>query len=723
MSPENQDLGQAFLENYRHRPERELKQIYGGGSEDLSAQQSQLERKQSDNSVASGSSKVLDYGFRSRSLYKLQNESTRPQNGGIITAESGRWSETVPPSGAPFDVADLEDPPSIDLETESIETLLHNATLDAINVAGGKEWLPATALDDIFQPSKVLAELKQKFPGGADAEHYTEYVFSGPKGAQNEGVSSLQILAILIIIHKVEKLPCFIKSKLTDEHLPFLWLDGPRKTGLYSGSQSSPYGKEALPCFIKKDGKGDAALMKPFYAAQWQMVVPFLTRDSDDDVKEYQLHKDAIMPWTHFGAGEESGFSMVRRVKIHRAHHTFKHKSFALKTLLQNHPLQAAHEFSSELKVFRKMRQERHLLELCATFKVEKQGFEEYSFLFPWADGGNLLNLWTKQPSKMLPGKPVTPRLFLHWIAEQCCGLAGALRSMHDLRKQAFKRTGLEDRNREKDDEYYGIHGDIKPENILHFSQLDSPTGLGILKIADFGLSRFHSSRSRTTQGFHDTPVPAPTYQAPELVGLVPWRSRKVDIWSLGCVFSQFMTWLVLGPESVKRFDKLRRKERDFDHKRGEEHRWKSDKFFKADYFQDDSVQTSLKKSTTDWLDELYQKVKNDQGEVFLTEFLSLIKHGMLEHRREKRIGCDDLVDKLEAFASKIEGPPDDPYWNTPLPTFALSASTDDTDLKGSSRVPSRKRSAESSDGERKMRPREADRRVSFELRIDMAET
>lgn len=66
----------------------------------------------------------------------------------------------------------------------------------------------------------------------------------------------------------------------------------------------------------------------------------------------------------------------------------------------------------------------------------------------------------------------------------------------------------------------------------------------GILVIADFGLMAFHRGQSRSLvpgAKLHGTP----TYAPPE------WQlnyqvSRSYDIWSLGCVYLEFITWLVV---------------------------------------------------------------------------------------------------------------------------------------------------------------------------------
>ncbi|KAH7117373.1 kinase-like domain-containing protein [Dactylonectria macrodidyma] len=472
-----------------------------------------------------------------------------------------------------------------------MEQLLRKATLEA-KEGGGKKWLPASDLDRICEPATVSRELQRSFEDH-DAKRYTDYVCGTSEDTQNGENSSRMIFAILVFITKVPNLPWFINSGLRDKHLPFLWLDDTR-TGLYS--PSSPYGNRALPCFRTND----VSVMKQFYQTQWQLLVPFIARDSHNNVKEYQLYGDTIMPWTAYAVNvHNNGFSCVRQVEIHKSHHTFhEHKTFALKTLLQNNPIVSAHEFKSELYAFKKMRPEKHLLELCATFKIKKKESETYCFLFPWADGGSLEELWTKQPANMLPGKAVTPCLLLRWIAEQCHGLATALWSIHDVRQQALKKANMEDSKREEDDdEYYGIHGDINPGHILHFSQLESPTGLGILKIAGFGLTEFHTLGSSTTKLHRNMPAPGPTYRAPELVVPGEYFSRKVDIWALGCVFSQLITWAVRGVESVVEFDNLRKEERDFDEKKGS-HMFKVDTFFKATYFANQGVRTSVKEST-----------------------------------------------------------------------------------------------------------------------------
>lgn len=105
----------------------------------------------------------------------------------------------------------------------------------------------------------------------------------------------------------------------------------------------------------------------------------------------------------------------------------------------------------------------------------------------------------------------------------------------------------------------FGRHGDIKPENILWFPDLETsgPNGFGTLKIADFGIVEFSTQRAvdRRRRGFVAN---SPSYRAPE--NDLPHDdgitrvSSSYDIWALGCVFLEFVTWWFGGWIMVEGF-------------------------------------------------------------------------------------------------------------------------------------------------------------------------
>lgn len=77
------------------------------------------------------------------------------------------------------------------------------------------------------------------------------------------------------------------------------------------------------------------------------------------------------------------------------------------------------------------------------------------------------------------------------------------------------------------------IHRDIKPSNILIFKEKDETTGNSVYrsKICDFGLSK-----PFTYQGKQSPKVVTSCYRPPEIL-MDQEYNKKIDIWSVGCVF------------------------------------------------------------------------------------------------------------------------------------------------------------------------------------------
>lgn len=81
------------------------------------------------------------------------------------------------------------------------------------------------------------------------------------------------------------------------------------------------------------------------------------------------------------------------------------------------------------------------------------------------------------------------------------------------------------------------IHRDLKSSNLLLSHK-------GILKIGDFGLAREYGSPLK-----HYTPIVVTLwYRAPELLLGVKEYSTPIDMWSVGCIFAEFLTMKALWP-------------------------------------------------------------------------------------------------------------------------------------------------------------------------------
>jgi serine/threonine protein kinase len=186
-----------------------------------------------------------------------------------------------------------------------------------------------------------------------------------------------------------------------------------------------------------------------------------------------------------------------------------------------------------------------HLIRAIAYYT---QGNRHY-FIFPWAKGGNLRDFWNSQPSL---GAGTTALNFsqqdwakyLNWFFTQLVGLAQAIQSLHHPPGKSAESCR---------------HGDLKPENILCFGKHE-PGATNIpmdvkLLVADAGHAKVHEKATEfrplgtTTQGG------TRMYVAPE-AELQPneARPRRYDIWSLGCLYLEFLIWILYGNEVLERF-------------------------------------------------------------------------------------------------------------------------------------------------------------------------
>jgi len=207
--------------------------------------------------------------------------------------------------------------------------------------------------------------------------------------------------------------------------------------------------------------------------------------------------------------------------------------TFAVKNL----KTQNEKEFNREVAMLRTLGGKRaHIVKLLATFRHGGS----YSLLFPWAEC-DLLAYWHRDL-----GREQMSDQLVAWAAKQCHGLVSALAWIHNPGPAVLGPKG----------EMYGRHGDIKPENILWYKEKGDgphPLASGQLVFSDFGLSSLNYKDSRS--GIYNTGILCTTTYAPPESILDNYKiSRAIDIWALGCVFLEFVSWIVDGPKSVDKF-------------------------------------------------------------------------------------------------------------------------------------------------------------------------
>lgn len=258
-----------------------------------------------------------------------------------------------------------------------------------------------------------------------------------------------------------------------------------------------------------------------------------------------------------------------------------------------------------------------------------------YHLLFRWADG-NLRDFWEKYPEP--DDIPRTPG-FAKWLVQQLVGLASGLNAIllcppntaDDVEEDKYASENIR-----------GVHGNLKPENILWFEQIPEPIGpderllqrYGRLLISDFG---------RVQIDLPETHFASFTYQSPEF-DIQEELTQSFDIWTLGCVMLEFMVWYLGGFRARDEFSRNRAVE----DKSGP---IKLDSYFhkKRKAGRDGQTFTTavLKMSVVKQFETLRNDPRTTQC---LIDLLSLTEEKLLREFPEKRATCDEIVHDLNVI-------------------------------------------------------------------------
>ncbi|KAK0662974.1 putative Serine/threonine-protein kinase [Cercophora samala] len=459
-----------------------------------------------------------------------------------------------------------------------------------------KGFIPADLLPVLINEESVREELSNRLQESHDEDAIREYarkictettIHQGDK-AKEHIKSFRKIFAILVLIEKSSAVTKFLKEDISDLDLPLVRSQiGPGEYNL----RRSKAKKEILRCF---ENGWTPLQVRNFEDWQWTTLAPFFAKSRLlKEVNNYQLQDRVVLPFlkdsrkrNHANGGSLQvsqqelwgGGGRVFQAIIHPDHHNF-HTGlkcrcvFAIKQLHS----QDKDEFKREVDMLKKFSNEAHphLISLLATYEQRNS----YFLVFPWADA----DLWTYW--KDVVPNPTMDQSTIKWVAEQCKGIADGVLKIHK-----YGSTNSKTKTLTPDAQTFGHHGDIKPENVLFFcdptdaapdiprcfdsqdhhddgdqnSPPDTTKRQGTLKLTDFGLASTSSHRtvSRKPRSRFGMTY---NYRAPEcdLPCIQDPKGRQYDMWTLGCLYLEFITWLIGGGRLLDDFTTLRAKSSD----------------------------------------------------------------------------------------------------------------------------------------------------------------
>ncbi|KAF5637366.1 serine threonine kinase [Fusarium tjaetaba] len=515
-------------------------------------------------------------------------------------------------------------------------------------------FLPFLSLSRILTKTRIEAHLKKQY--GDLASQYADQI--GPLYADEADVPKdrpfpmslgehtyLRIFAILVMIEKEGEVHRFLQHRVCDGDLP-LTLDIRKNAVFRKGGDEDPLG-----CFRRFR----PYQLESFDLLQWRFTTPFFHAPTDNNrIFYHDFHRRTILPWCRLdesGVGLEKlgrniiqgAYATIKPIVIDKSSHDFDKvlqgvksaaKSvFALKTLR----VEDRYEYDNEVEGLQRFNGvgHRHIIQLMATFELH----DRYHMILPWASC-NLYDFWKSDPFPKTGKRDLD---VIRWMSTQTLGLLSALDAIHNPQGAQF----------------YGRHGDIKPENILWFEMDDEPHGL--LVLADLGLTRFHRERSRSWTRNTNVMGYTVTYAPPELDIQDGFMSRSSDTWSFGCVLLEMVCWLVGGWDLCEVFSYARLTE-------DASGLLKTDKFFAITKGEDDVLHRfTVKPQVLDFIQRLdhHESCTN-----YVHDILDIIEKYMVvvQTNDVKRASTSELLEKFKAVDQRVQDDAKRDYIAKPTP-------------------------------------------------------
>ncbi|KAI0107834.1 heterokaryon incompatibility protein-domain-containing protein [Nemania sp. FL0031] len=408
-----------------------------------------------------------------------------------------------------------------------------------------------------------------------------------------------------------------------------------------------------------------------FLQNQWKFCAPVFKRNTIQQF-ENELPEETILPFVGKDDRQHSGhFSDVFHVKLHAAHQEEHNPNggdvnIALKAL-KNTPdegidYDVENAFRLEVNTLSELAglNHQHLIRPISAFKWRATNY----IMFEWANGGTLRTFWAKNRNAHLG---LTSGRIKEFLA-QLRGISDALCKLHNTRiqtnttlTQAGSLSLKVPQNGRRmlsvgkampspannlptivgppedgdNDAKHWRHGDLKPENILIFT---NSSWLGNLKIADLGLAKQHEFATALRVEATSTKHTTLHYEAPEAVTnkLEP-RSRRYDIWSMGCIVFESILWLLYGYQGLDAFY-------------GEKNNFQS-QAGQTLYFTTKQDQSSFVSDTvTHWISEILERDPECNETTALHDLLVLLRDRLLVAEVSSRATASELHSALKSI-------------------------------------------------------------------------
>ncbi|KAF2964626.1 hypothetical protein GQX73_g8955 [Xylaria multiplex] len=456
----------------------------------------------------------------------------------------------------------------------------------------GVRFLPLASMDEAITAEINMTERYKFWYRPFKGRHWHSLVEKARYNHQGEQVT--RVLGVLGLCDQEKAARDLLRDGLTDADLP---LEKSRDFG----TLLSPRGKRFK--FFSKWTGGEIDYL---LSRQSEVLAPMFT------VRGEHISIDGRVPLPVYNIEDLGNARTIYKAQLHASHLMPKAKNDP-QVAIKCFKLWLDFEKEKQNLVTLQKLNHPHLIRHLATVQ---HGSMYYTILY-LADGGNLYDFWERNPDAFLIQDPI----MFNWCFQQMLGLVDALFVLHGTNCR---------------------HGDLSPENIFHFQNSDDPDipqdERGRFVIADIGTSKLH--HLATDPPLRETVIKASAlcYQAPEAqLDEGKSRSLRCDIWSVGCIFMDFVIWFLYGHKTIDVFREIRR---------GHDH--------KAAYYKCIGGHMEFHPAVYEGLEALRNDSRCAKG-TGLADLIDLIAHKLIVIEPQRRATAEELKDEFKKILQKVD--------------------------------------------------------------------